>query len=41
MVLLRDSGSNWADFEQMFDDWAKISANGFQKLIAAPPVVSH
>lgn len=41
MVLLRNSGSNWADFEQMFDDWAKISANGFQRLIAAPPVVSH
>jgi hypothetical protein len=36
-VMLRNSTSNWADFEQLFDDWAKISANGFRKLIASSP----
>jgi hypothetical protein len=41
MILLRDSGSNWADFEQMFDDWAKISADGFQRLITSSPTWAH
>lgn len=38
MMTWRTSTSNWADFEEMFDEWAKISAKGFQKLLASPPV---
>jgi hypothetical protein len=36
MMLLRSSVSNWGDFEQMFDDWAKISARGLQRLVGSP-----
>lgn len=37
MMTLRTSASNRADFEALFDEWARISARGFQKLIAEPP----
>lgn len=36
-VMMRNSVNNWADFEQLFDDWAAISAKGFRKLIASSP----
>jgi hypothetical protein len=36
-VMMRNSVSNWADFEQLFDDWAAISAKGFRKLVASSP----
>lgn len=36
-VMMRDSVNNWADFEQLFDDWARISAKGFRKLVASSP----
>lgn len=36
-VMLRNSASNWADFENLFNDWATISANGFRKLVASSP----
>jgi hypothetical protein len=36
-VMSRDRVTNWADFERLFDDWAKIGASGFQKLIASAP----
>jgi hypothetical protein len=36
-MTLRTSASNRADFEHLFDEWARISAKGFQKLIASPP----
>lgn len=36
-VMMRNSVSNWADFEQLFDDWATISAKGFRKLVASSP----
>jgi hypothetical protein len=37
LAMLRTSSTNWADFEHLFDEWARISAKGFQKLIASPP----
>ena len=37
LAMLRTSSSNWADFEHLFDEWARISSKGFQKLIASPP----
>ena len=37
IATLRTSTSNWADFEHLFNQWARISANGFQKLIASAP----
>lgn len=40
-VMLRNSVSNWADFEQMFNDWATISAKGFRKLVASSPAPSQ
>lgn len=40
-VMLRNSVSNWADFDRMFDDWATISANGFRKLVASSPSPAH
>lgn len=36
-VMMRDSVNNWADFENLFDDWARISAKGFRKLVASSP----
>lgn len=36
-VMIRNSVNNWADFEQLFDDWATISAKGFRKLVASSP----
>lgn len=36
-AMSRDRVSNWADFEQLFDDWATLSAKGFQRLIASAP----
>jgi hypothetical protein len=38
LVSLRSSVSNWADFERLFDEWARITAAGFRKLIASSPV---
>lgn len=40
LMSWRTSTSNWADFEQMFDEWARISAKGFQRLLASPPPVA-
>ncbi len=37
LVSWRNSTTNWADFEQLFDQWATISAKGFRKLIASSP----
>ncbi len=34
-VMMRNTVNNWADFEQLFDDWAAISAKGFRKLVAS------
>ncbi len=36
-VMMRNSVSNWADFERLFDDWAAISAKGLRKIIASSP----
>jgi hypothetical protein len=33
----RTSASNWADFEHLFDGWARVSAKGLQKLMTSPP----
>jgi len=33
----RTAASNWSDFGHLFDEWATISAKGFQSLIASPP----
>ncbi len=38
LMTWRTSASNRADFEQMFDDWARISASGLRKLLTAPPI---
>lgn len=38
LVTIRNSVTNWADFEYLFDEWAKISAKGFQRLITSTPV---
>lgn len=37
LVSMRTSASNWVDFEALFDEWARISAKGFQQLMTAPP----
>ena len=37
LMTWRTSSSNWADFEHLFDGWARVSAKGLQKLIASPP----
>lgn len=37
LVALRTTTSNWADFEHLFNEWARISAKGFQKLVTSPP----
>jgi uncharacterized protein DUF3313 len=36
LMTWRTSTSNWADFEHLFDGWARISAKGLQKLMASP-----
>jgi hypothetical protein len=33
----RTSARNWSDFGHLFDEWATLSASGFQKLIASSP----
>ena len=37
LITMRTSASNWADFEALFDEWARISAKGFQQLMTAAP----
>lgn len=37
LAMMRNSVTNWADFEQLFDEWARISARGLQKLLASSP----
>jgi hypothetical protein len=37
LVTWRNSTTNWADFDHLFDQWAMISAKGFRKLIASSP----
>lgn len=41
LVTMRTSSSNWADFEDLFDEWARISTKGFQKLITSSPVAAQ
>lgn len=36
LVMIRNSGTNWADFESLFDDWARVSARGLRTLMSAP-----
>lgn len=36
LVMIRNSATNWADFETLFDDWARVSARGLRTLISAP-----
>lgn len=41
LMTLRTSSSNWADFEQLFDEWARISARGLRRLIASAPIAAQ